>query len=200
MATGDGVRREGVLADWNDDRGFGFITPTGGGPRTFVHVSAFPRGGRPRAGLTVRYAESRDERNRPRATAVQYVGSAPGPRRPGLVPALLVAAVFLLAVLVMALLEVVPIWLPVVYALLSLAAVLTYRSDKAAAEAGTWRIPEANLHLIALAGGWPGALAARHLFRHKTTKQPFVTVFWLTVGLNCLVLLWVAAGMPSVIV
>ena len=165
-----------------------------------MHVSAFPRGGRPRAGLMVLYAESRDERNRSRATAVQYVGSAPGPRQPGLVPALVVAAVFLLAMLVMALLEVVPTWLPVVYVLLSLATVLTYRADEAVAEAGTWRVPEATLHLLALVGGWPGALAARQLFRHKTTRQPFATVFWLTVGVNCLVLLWVAAGMPTAIV
>jgi len=42
---------EGTLAKWNDDRGFGFITPTQGGPEVFAHISAFPRvGQRPRLG------------------------------------------------------------------------------------------------------------------------------------------------------
>lgn len=39
------MRIEGNLAKWNDDRGFGFIAPTQGGPEVFVHVSAFPRDG-----------------------------------------------------------------------------------------------------------------------------------------------------------
>lgn len=194
------ARREGVLADWNDERGFGFITPTGGGPRAFAHISAFPRGGRPRSGLTVTYAESRDERNRPRASAVQYVGRAPGLRRPGLVPAALTALLFLLVVAALAVLRLVPVWLPVVYVGLGLASLLVYRSDKAAAEAGRWRTSEATLHLLALVGGWPGALVARHLFRHKTTKQPFVLVFWLTVVANCAALAWLALGMPTAIV
>jgi cold shock CspA family protein len=42
---------EGALTKWNDDRGFGFITPTQGGPEVFAHISAFPRDGqRPRLG------------------------------------------------------------------------------------------------------------------------------------------------------
>ncbi len=40
------MRIEGTLAKWNDDRGFGFIAPTQGGPEVFVHISAFPRDGR----------------------------------------------------------------------------------------------------------------------------------------------------------
>lgn len=40
------MRIEGTLAKWDDDRGFGFITPNQGGPDVFVHVSAFPRDGR----------------------------------------------------------------------------------------------------------------------------------------------------------
>lgn len=45
--------------------------------------------------------------------------------------------------------------------------------DKAAAEAGRWRIAEATLLGWALIGGTPGAYAGRALFRHKTRKQPF---------------------------
>ena len=45
--------------------------------------------------------------------------------------------------------------------------------DKMLAEASMWRISESTLLLWALAGGSPGAYAARHLFRHKTRKQPF---------------------------
>lgn len=40
------MRIEGKLTKWNDDRGFGFITPAQGGPEVFVHVSAFPKDGR----------------------------------------------------------------------------------------------------------------------------------------------------------
>jgi len=40
------MRIEGTLTKWNDERGFGFITPAQGGPEVFVHISAFPGDGR----------------------------------------------------------------------------------------------------------------------------------------------------------
>lgn len=40
------MRIDGTLAKWNDDRGFGFIGPTGGGQEIFVHISEFPNDGR----------------------------------------------------------------------------------------------------------------------------------------------------------
>ena len=55
--------RHGVLADWTYDRGFGFVKPTTGGSRLFVHVRAFPRGQGPVIGCEVTYAEFRDERS-----------------------------------------------------------------------------------------------------------------------------------------
>ena len=55
--------------------------------------------------------------------------------------------------------------------------VLRFWQDKQRAIAGAWRIPEADLLGLALIGGTPGAFAARHLFRHKTRKEPFST--WL---------------------
>lgn len=45
--------------------------------------------------------------------------------------------------------------------------------DKLRAEAGHWRVAEGTLLLWAFIGGTPGAYAGRHLFRHKTRKQPF---------------------------
>jgi uncharacterized membrane protein YsdA (DUF1294 family) len=77
-----------------------------------------------------------------------------------------------------------------VYCGVSLAAIVVYWADKSAAEADNTRTPENWLHAISLAGGWPGALIARHALRHKTVKQPFRTVFWITVMLNSLALAW----------
>lgn len=60
-----------------------------------------------------------------------------------------------------------------------------YGFDKWAAARGGRRVSEGTLHLAALFCGWPGALFARHLFRHKTRKSPFVALFRTTVLLNC---------------
>jgi len=73
------------------------------------------------------------------------------------------------------------------------AAVLTaavYGFDKLAAVRGWWRVREQSLHLLALLGGWPGAYLGQWLFRHKTRKQPFRTVFWFMAGLNLIALVW----------
>ena len=50
---------------------------------------------------------------------------------------------------------------------------LRFWQDKKRAIAGRRRIPESDLLGLALIGGSPAAFAARHLFRHKTRKQPF---------------------------
>ena len=191
-------RQQGVLADWNDDRGFGFIKPAAGGSSVFVHVSAFPRGRRPVTGCEVTYAELRDERNRARASAVHYVATASA-RRAGTtgIPRSLAAATLFFALLVgLRVMGELPVTLLAAYALLSGLAFLTYGSDKSAARQGNWRTPESTLHTIALLGGWPGALVARRVFRHKTSKQPFVTIFWCTVVANCGALAWFVHEAP----
>ena len=76
------------------------------------------------------------------------------------------------------------IFLPFYYLVLSLVTFILYAVDKSAAQKGSWRIQESTLHLFSLAGGWLGAMIAQKIFRHKTKKQPFRTVFWATVVLN----------------
>jgi len=36
----------GKIAQWNDERGFGFISPAEGSGSVFVHITAFPRSDR----------------------------------------------------------------------------------------------------------------------------------------------------------
>jgi uncharacterized membrane protein YsdA (DUF1294 family) len=71
-----------------------------------------------------------------------------------------------------------------VYVVASIIAFMAYALDKSAAKQGRWRISESTLHLMGLACGWPGALLAQQLLRHKTTKSSFVSAFWATVLLN----------------
>ena len=63
--------------------------------------------------------------------------------------------------------------------LANLTAFMLFGFDKRRAVRGIARIRERTLLLWALAGGTPGAFAARHLFRHKTRKQPFSRWLWL---------------------
>ena len=62
--------------------------------------------------------------------------------------------------------------------------ILRFWQDKQRALAGARRIPESDLLGLALIGGSPGALLARHLFRHKTRKEPFTTQLFIIVALQ----------------
>jgi uncharacterized membrane protein YsdA (DUF1294 family) len=70
------------------------------------------------------------------------------------------------------------------YGIVSVLAFLLYWSDKRKARLDTWRTPENVLHAVELAGGWPGALLAQQVFRHKTRKLSFQLLFWMIVLLH----------------
>ena len=72
----------------------------------------------------------------------------------------------------------------VLYAVMSLVTFVVYAVDKAAARHRRRRVAEKTLHLLALAGGWPGALVAQQTLRHKTIKASFRATFWCTVAGN----------------
>ena len=63
--------------------------------------------------------------------------------------------------------------------LANLIAFTLFGMDKRRARMGLRRLSERTLLLWALAGGTPGAFLGRHVFRHKTRKQPFSALLWL---------------------
>jgi uncharacterized membrane protein YsdA (DUF1294 family) len=76
------------------------------------------------------------------------------------------------------------------YIVASLFTFIFYAFDKSAAKHGRWRIPESQLHWLALLGGWPGAFIAQNTLRHKSIKTAFKQVYWVTVILNIAAFCW----------
>lgn len=68
------------------------------------------------------------------------------------------------------------VWVPAAYVVASSATFCAYAFDKWRATKQGPRVPESTLHLLELAGGWPGALVAMRAFRHKSAKRSFKLV------------------------
>ena len=187
------MRFDGIIQSWNDDRGFGFITPTQGGQEVFVHIKAFRRlRERPVAQQQVSFEVEIDNRGKKRAFNVEMVRASRTKNQRASrenkaqwgAASLFAIPAFLVILLITYILWHPSTWFVGVYAALSVVTFLVYQGDKSAAKAGAWRTPESTLHALALAGGWPGALLAQQWLRHKSIKGPFRFGFWVTVVLN----------------
>jgi uncharacterized membrane protein YsdA (DUF1294 family)/cold shock CspA family protein len=193
-----GMRFQGRLTEWRDEKGYGFITPNGGGARVFVHRTDFASGRRPRGNELVTYELEVDDRRRPNARNVQYVSASSKRGLPaiGAIAAPMLAVVFLAYLTSGAAGGKLPWLVPAWYVGLSLLTYLFYRQDKAASIRGGWRTPEKQLHGLAVLGGWPGALVAQRWLRHKSTKTSFLVTFLATVVVNISAVVWLhtAAG------
>lgn len=210
------MRFAGTLAQWDDGRGFGWIEADGGGERVFVHISAFqprpPADQRPRVGLRLQFGVNA-EQGRKRAEQVawravnanakpsaahkpkpagNHSGRTSASARHGSwhLPARFgygALCIWLAVLLVASVAWGVPRLLWLAYGVLGVLTFVAYWRDKWAAQQGRWRTPESTLQLLALLGGWPGAVLAQQWLRHKSSKASFQAVFW------CMVVLHAAA-------
>lgn len=190
------MRIKGKITQWDDAKGFGFIQPMLKGERVFVHIKALQnRTRRPVLGEVVTYNLSKDEQGRLQAQDVTFAGEKHRirtARTASKAPLLLVlgfAGVLTLALFFGTL----PLYVLVAYALLSVLTFIVYWWDKRQALARRWRTQESTLQLLALLGGWPGALLAQAYLRHKSQKRPFLVMFWFAVVVNLIALSWAAS-------
>lgn len=182
------MRYAGRLREWNDDKGFGFVAPNGGGTEAFVHIKAFvPGSRRPVTGDLLSYELGADDKGRPRALRVRFAGqpkTSTSSSRTSPLPRTAIGLCALAAIAACAALAWIPVWLAVVYGAMSLVTFWAYARDKHVAGTGGWRTPESQLQMLGLFCGWPGALIAQQRYRHKTVKTSFQVTFWITVVLN----------------
>lgn len=186
------MRFGGFVKSWNDDRGFGFIEADQGGQEVFVHIKAFPaRAGRPQLNQRVTFEIELNREGKKRATNVEVAGppTSSSPRQDSRsaqwgTASLFAIPAFALVYLLVALVWRVPNWFAALYVGASVVCFGAYAVDKSAAVAGNWRVSESTLLFPGVACGWPGAMVAQQVLRHKSNKASFRSAFWNTVVFN----------------
>jgi uncharacterized membrane protein YsdA (DUF1294 family)/cold shock CspA family protein len=195
------MRDQGRLCNWDDNKGFGFVTPDKGGLRAFVHIRAFSyRHRRPRNGDVITYQLAWDPKGRPRAENVLFrettARSSTPQESPTPYASYIFCTLFFLGIVMLAAVGRLSWWLPLPYIVMSLFTFCLYAFDKSAAMNRRRRTPENTLQGLALLGGWPGALVAQRMFHHKSKKASFQALFWFIVVIHLLGLAMIASNSP----
>lgn len=193
------MRETGVVKAWNPERGFGFVQRDGA-PDLFLHIKAFPRGAAdPAIGDEVTFEVETQPDGKARAAQAR---PASEPYVPPVRPTSpIIGALAILAfAAIYSLVEIywgpVPLWVLFLYLAVSAITFGAYAIDKSAARLRQRRVAETSLILLGMLGGWPGAILAQQLLRHKTAKPTFRAVFWASVLIN--VFVFVALNAPGV--
>ena len=189
------MKYQGRIQQWDDAKGYGFVEPNGGGTRAFTHIKAFKqRSRRPVNGDIIIYEVEQDRNGNHRACNISLLKDHKAKRLRANKPTsqrkrnIIILSIFFGALALLTFSGRLPVMVPITYGALSMLALLFYGIDKWAAKNDMWRVSEAKLHILSLLGGWPGALLAQQIFKHKRSKSSFMRVYWVTVLVNLILL------------
>lgn len=197
-------KHHGTIANFDNERKFGFIQFDNKNRQIFFHVSRFKAGRNPNIGEQVLFDIGQDKQGRPVAINIQeaqFVAQKQQERKQkqqaykayqerqeqkhGQLNLLCgVSVVYLLILAIVLLMSGLSLKLLGVYFIMGIVSFFIYYQDKVKAQNNQWRIPENTLHTIDVLGGWIGATFAHKLLNHKATKADFRVVFYITVALN----------------
>src|SRR3546814_573978 len=208
------MRRAGGLVPWNNKGGYGFVRDDAGRDY-YVHISKVAGGSRPRIGDQLSFEIASGRKGRPSAIDVSITATTSAPQAtlrdvkqaPDNVSrfklGLRTAAATLMTLLILGAIggERAPQWLGLLYAAMGAGSALLYRFDKLYALTGKYRVSENNLHVVDMAFGIIGGLAAQEVYRHKTVKPRFVATTWTialihTLALAALTFGWFGVLLP----
>lgn len=196
------MRDQGRLVEWLDDQGYGFIQPNDAAKdRVFLHIKDFARQGpRPIVGCALEYTVAHDGKGRFRVHQVTYLKASQTQKtstpikkmkqETKLHPIQIAAVVYILALAVLSISGLISGILLLFISIVNAATYWFYAQDKEAAQLGNKRVAENILHILSFLGGWPSAWLAQQKLRHKTQKQPFRRIYFCTIVLNILLILW----------
>lgn len=206
---GDDMEKEisGVIKQWNDQKGFGFID-SDKNSNVFFHITALHGDRRPQIGDKVFYIPAMDQQGRLMARYVRHssltVDNPNIRKRPSqnleahvkdrrdkgkrVFQHIQIKLVIFILLLVPVATGIVQLWAyqhfpwaGLFYLVASVITFCLYWIDKKRAGTDASRVPEARLHFFEFLGGWIGAFIAQQLFRHKTRKISFQIIFWLII-------------------
>lgn len=198
------MRDQGRLVEWFDEKGYGFIQPDDAEKeRVFLHIKDFARPGpRPIIGCALEYLIILDERGRFRAQQVTYLKASQTRKASKPVKtessfqakpwsAMQMGIVFYFVLMgIMSFMHTLPAYALLFVLMMNVLSYWLYSQDKEAAQLGNRRVPEQTLHIVSFLGGWPAAWWTQQKLRHKTQKQPFRKIYFCTIFLHLLLILW----------
>ncbi|HIQ46763.1 MAG TPA: DUF1294 domain-containing protein [Sulfurovum sp.] len=196
------IRKKGILTKWNDDKGYGFITPVGEKKEVFVHISEFNN--RPSIGAKLIFTLSKDKNGRDCATnAIQFdkaklTSTIEEKNSISIFSFLIITLFYFVLFTYLPDDKNINIYAISYYILIGIFTYYLYAKDKASSQDGNWRISENTLHVFSLFGGWTGALIAQNKLKHKSSKTNFKISFFISIIFNIFLLFYIIKNLSLI--
>lgn len=174
---------QGIVVHYNKEKGYGFIEVENQEENIFIHHSKITNASELSQGQSVEFQTKETSKG---LSAINLIAGTKQ-RSPYLIFGLL-SLFIVLAIFTILYEKIQPVFLYLIA--INITIFLLYGYDKFIAGGEKLRVPEYNLHALALLGGSPAGLLAQKLFRHKTIKGSFQLVYWLIVIIQIALLYW----------